>query len=100
MNLHEGILTIHHDDDWYKEVKENTGQDIMLVPKFEGFTVDNDKLLIFKSRIYIPPNDDLRSLILNEAHIAMYMAHPGVMKMRENLKPLFFLKGMKEDIVN
>jgi hypothetical protein len=28
------------------------------------------------------------------------MAHPGVTKMREDLKPLFFWKGMKADIVN
>jgi hypothetical protein len=28
------------------------------------------------------------------------MAHPGVTKMRENLKSLFFWKGMKADIVN
>jgi hypothetical protein len=61
----------------------------MMVPKFEGFTVDNDGLLRFNNRIYVSPNDELRSLILNEAHIAVYMAHPRVMKMRENLKPLF-----------
>ena len=30
----------------------------------------------------------------------MYMAHPGVTEMRENVKPLFFWKGMKVDIVN
>jgi hypothetical protein len=29
----------------------------------------------------------------------VYMAHPGVMKMRVDLKPLFFWKGMKEYIV-
>jgi hypothetical protein len=28
------------------------------------------------------------------------MAHPGVTKMRVDLKPLFFWKGMKVDIVN
>jgi hypothetical protein len=28
------------------------------------------------------------------------MAHPGVMKMRADLKPLFFWKGMKENIVS
>jgi hypothetical protein len=39
-------------------------------------------------------------LILSEAHRAVYMAHPGVKKMREDLKPLFFWKGMKADIVN
>ena len=42
----------------------------------------------------------MRSLILNEAHRVVYIAHPGVTKLRANLKPLFFWKGMKEDIVN
>jgi hypothetical protein len=49
----------------------------------------------YNNQIYVPPNDELRSLILNEAHRAVYMAHPGVTKMREDLKPLFFWKGMK-----
>jgi hypothetical protein len=92
MNLHENILTLQHDDDWYKEVKDFIRQNTMMVPKFEGFTMDNDGLLRFKSQIYIPPNDELRSLILNEAHREVYMAHPGVTKMREDLKPLFFGK--------
>jgi hypothetical protein len=39
-------------------------------------------------------------LILSKAHRAIYMAHLGVTKMRAYLKPLFFLKGMKADIVN
>jgi hypothetical protein len=71
-----------------------------MVPKFEGSTVENDGLLIFKIRICIPPNDAFGSLILDEAHRAMYIAHPGVTKMREDLKPLLFWKGMKEDKVN
>jgi hypothetical protein len=64
----------------------------MMVPKFEGFTMDNDGLLRFKGQIYVSPNDELRSLILNEAHREMYMAHPGVTKMRADLKTLFFWK--------
>jgi hypothetical protein len=62
----------------------------MLVPIFEGFMFEDDGLLIFKNQIYITKIDDLRSLILNEADKAVYMAHPGVTKMREDLKPLFF----------
>jgi hypothetical protein len=88
-NLCENILTIQCDDDWYKEVKENIGQDTMLVEKFEGFTVDNDGLMRYNNWIYVPPNDDLRSLNLNEDHRAVYMAHVGVMKMREDLKYRF-----------
>ena len=90
MSLHENILTRQRDDDWYKEVKEFIEQETMLVPKFEGFTLDNDILMRYNNHIYVPPNDELRSLILNEAHRAMYMAHSRVKKMRADLKPLFF----------
>ena len=62
----------------------------MTVPIFEGFTFDDDGLLRFKNQIYIPRNNELRSLILIEAHRAVYMDHPEVMKMRVDLKPLFF----------
>jgi hypothetical protein len=62
----------------------------MLVPKFVRFIVDNDKLMRCNNWIYVLDNDELRSLILNEAHRAMYMAHPGVTKMRAYLKSLFF----------
>jgi hypothetical protein len=71
-----------------------------MVPKFEGFTVDNDGLMRYNNQMYVSPNDELRSLILNEAHRVVYMDHLGVMKMRVDLKPLFFWKGMKADIVN
>jgi hypothetical protein len=41
-------LTVQHDDDWYKEVKDFIGQNIMMAPRFEGFTLDDDGLIIFK----------------------------------------------------
>jgi hypothetical protein len=70
-----------------------------MVPRFEGYTLDNDGLLRYNNKIYILPNGELIILILSEAHRAVYMAHPGVMKMRVDLNPLFLWKGMKEDIV-
>jgi hypothetical protein len=72
----------------------------MMVPIFEGFTFDDDGLLRFKNWIYVPPNHKLRRFILSQAHRAVYMAHPRVRKMRVDLKPLFFWKGMKAEIVN
>jgi hypothetical protein len=63
MNLQEKIQTIQVDDDWYKRVKENIGHDTMMVPKFEGYTLDNDRLLRYNNIIYVPPNDELRNLI-------------------------------------
>jgi precorrin-4 methylase len=59
----------------------------------------NDGLLRFNGRIYVLPNEKLRSLILHESHRAIYMAHPRVTKMKEDLKPLFFWNGMKAYIV-
>ena len=62
--------------------------------------MDNDGLLRFRGHIYVPPNNELRMLILSGAHKEVYMAHPRVMKMRADLKPLFSWKGIKTDIVN
>jgi hypothetical protein len=72
----------------------------MLIPIYEGYSLDNDKLLRYNGRIYVPPNDELRNLILNKAHREVYMDHPGVMKIKEDIKPLFFWKGINTDIVN
>jgi hypothetical protein len=100
MNLREIFLTIQRDDYYYQEVKEFIRQNTMLIPKFEVITMENDGLKGYNNQIYVPPNDELRSLILNKAHREVYMSHPIVTKMREYLKPLFFWKEMKEDIVN
>jgi hypothetical protein len=45
----------------------------MMVPRFEGFSFDSDGLLRFKKHIYVPLNDELRMLILSEAHRVVYM---------------------------
>jgi hypothetical protein len=92
-NLRENILTIQFDDGWYKEVKEIIEQDAMNVPRFEGYTLENDRLMRYNNRIYVPPNEKLINLILSEAHREVYMAHPGVTKMRADLRPLFLWKG-------
>jgi hypothetical protein len=99
-NLHEKILTLQRDDDWYQEVEGFIEQNTMMVPQYQIFSFDSDGLLRFKSWIYILPNVELRMLILSKAHREIYMAHPRVMKMREDFKPLFFWKGMKANIVN
>jgi hypothetical protein len=51
MNLHENILNLQCDDDWYKEVKDFIRKNTMMVRRFEGFTLDDDGLLRFKSQI-------------------------------------------------
>jgi hypothetical protein len=72
--LCENILTLQHEDDWYTEVKDFIGQNTMMVPRYEGYSLDSDGLLRFRGQIYVPPNDKLRMVILSEAHRAVYMA--------------------------
>jgi hypothetical protein len=45
--------------------------------------------------MYIPENGDIRSIILKEAHRALYCAHLGVKKMYVDMRKLFFWVGMK-----
>jgi hypothetical protein len=70
-----------------------------MVLKYEGYSLDNNGLLSLNKIIYIPPNCELRSLILSEAHRVVYMAHLGVTKMKVDLEPWFFWKRINEDIV-
>ena len=57
---------------------------------FEGYSIDENGFLRFRGRVYIPNVEELRRLIMDEAHRAPYSAHPGVKKMHETLKREFF----------
>jgi hypothetical protein len=65
----------------------------MMVPRFQGYTLDNDILLRYNNKICVPPNLELINLILSEAHHVVYMAHPRVTKMKVGLEHLFFWKN-------
>jgi hypothetical protein len=62
----------------------------MLVPKFEGYTLENDGLMRYNDWFYVLPKYELKNFILNESYRVVYVAHLGVTKMRACLKPLFF----------
>jgi hypothetical protein len=50
--------------------------------------------------MYIPENGDIRSIILKEAHRALYCTRLGVKKMYAEMKKLLFWVGMKCDVVH
>lgn len=49
-----------------------------MTTRWEGYTLDNDGLLRYKGRMYVPSDDELRKLIMKEAHQAPYATHLGV----------------------
>ncbi|KAG8492331.1 hypothetical protein CXB51_009857 [Gossypium anomalum] len=69
------------------------------VPNKESeFQIDDDDCLRFRSRLCVPKNSELISIILNEAHCSRMAIHPGSTKMYNDLKRRFWWHGMKRDI--
>jgi hypothetical protein len=90
VNLREHVLTQLQGDSWYLKVTSNLQSGRQLDPKYEGYSLEADGLLRYRGRMYIPENGDIRSIILKEAHRALYCAHLGVKKMYTDMRKLFF----------
>lgn len=56
--------------------------------------------LMFRDRICVPQDDELRNKILSEAHNTLYTAHPGSVKMYQDVKKSYWWSGMKNDIAD
>jgi hypothetical protein len=99
-NLREHVLTQLQEDSWYLKVTSNLQSGRQLDPKYEGYSLEADELLRYRGRMYIPEDGDIQSIILKEAHRALYYAHLGVKKMYADMRKLFFWVGMKCDVVH
>ena len=49
--------------------------------KVLGFTEDEEGVLWYKGRIYVPADSELKEIIMKEAHDTLYSIHPGGTKM-------------------
>jgi hypothetical protein len=63
-----------------------------------GFRIDDKGVLWYNGCICVPTIDDLKQLIMKEAHDTPYSIHPGGTKMYQDLKEMFWWHGMKHDI--
>ncbi|GJX70865.1 putative reverse transcriptase domain-containing protein [Tanacetum coccineum] len=57
-----------------------------------------DETLCLKNRSWIPCFGDLRALIMHESHKSKYSIHPGLDKMYQDLKKLYWWSNMKAEI--
>ena len=87
-NRANGVL-----EDMSNEEGENKKRD-----KDVEFKKDTTGLIRFKGRICVPPLDDLKVKILEEAHKSRLSFHPGMTKMYQDLKRSFWWHGMKKDV--
>ena len=63
----------------------------------EGF-ITQDGMLTLRGRICVPDVDDLKKLIMEEAHCSAYAMHPGSTKMYRTIKENYWWLGMKRDV--
>ncbi|EOY03078.1 Retrotransposon protein, putative [Theobroma cacao] len=66
--------------------------------KGKMFTKGTDGVLRYGTRLYVPDGDGLRREILEEAHMAAYVVHPGATKMYQDLKEVYWWEGLKRDV--
>lgn len=69
-----------------------------LKKRLKGFTIYDQDTVWFGSRICIPARNELKDLILREAHESAYFIHPGSTKMYQDIKEYFWWAGMKWDV--
>nr|GEY12218.1 retrotransposon protein, putative, Ty3-gypsy subclass [Tanacetum cinerariifolium] len=87
-------------------IKEAQKEDVELwavLQKFKEdeqtkFRVDNDGVMWFGDRLYVPSDHPLREYVLSETHSSPFSIHLGSTKMYGNLKQHFWWNGMKQDI--
>ena len=55
---------------------------------------------MMRSRICVPDIDNLYREILEEAHIALYVVHPGMTKIYNTVRPHYWWPKMKKDVAD
>ena len=90
--------------DRIKKRQQDDPKSVKLVKKVEeGSTKDysvKDGVLWFRNRLCVPNNPKLKKELLKESHVFALTTHPGSTKMCQDLKPYYWLTGMKRDMEN
>lgn len=97
-NFREQVVQALPRDEQYERVKQALEQD-PLDHRFSRYVFESDGILRFQGCMYIPSSAGLRELVLEEFHNPPYSRHPGVTKMVEGLRPLYFWLGLKRDVI-
>eukprot|EP00253_Pinus_taeda_P012189 PITA_12189 len=77
-----------------KENKQSAKKDSQ-----QEYELDDAGRIYFKKRLYVPNQNRIRNLIMDEFHISHYAGHPGYQKMVTAIRKEYFWPGMKKSIV-
>jgi hypothetical protein len=81
------------EDEKIQEIKRNIKEE-----KSSGFSEDDEGVLWYKGRIFVPNIKELKDKILHEAHESAYSIYPKGNKMYHDLNTTYWWYDMKRDI--
>jgi hypothetical protein len=64
------------------------------------FSIASDGAMLYEGRLCVPKDDELKRLILDEAHKSGFSIHPGSTKMYHDLKQNYWWPNMKAGIAD
>jgi hypothetical protein len=64
------------------------------------FSIANDGIIMFRDRVCVPDNKEIRKVVMEEGHGSRYSIHPGATKMYQDLKRVFWWPGMNKEIAD
>lgn len=97
-NLKIRIKSSLENDIFYKQMKENF-QTGVSKQKVKDYNLNEEELLLFKGKLYIPNSIDLKLLILDKFHKKPYLGHLGYQTMISSIKKEYYCPKMKTEIV-
>jgi hypothetical protein len=97
-DLKHRILEAAKLDLQYKELVEKLQQG-NLQQKIEEYKLDNDEIIMYRGRNYVPNSHELKKMILREIHNVPYVGHPGYQKTIAAIKIQYYWLGMKKEVV-
>ena len=77
--LRQQIVNHVAKDELYSQVKDKLQQQ-SIEKKYVGYKLEEDGLLTYKNRFYIPNVANLRRVVMDEIHQAPYSGNPGYQK--------------------
>ncbi len=66
--------------------------------KKTDYELKGDGCLYYKGSICVPGDEELKKIVLKEAHSSFHAMHPGSTKTYHDLKAQYWWPGMKKEI--
>ncbi|KAA0059723.1 pol protein [Cucumis melo var. makuwa] len=93
--LRQKIITAQLNDPYLVEKRRmvETGQG-------EDFSISSDDGLMFEGRLCVPEDSAIKTELLTEAHSSPFTMHPGSTKMYQDLRSVYWWRGMKREVAD